>query len=237
MSPRSWCILLTTSLLLAGIHPLAAQGRRGPMSGASNPAPRETGFHRHGRGHEFDFRAAQESSVVLVFGWGFDAHHFFVTQPRSRLPGFPLMLDSGLERFRNTPEFIFVPTFPLLVPVPSVIIVQQIVPVELLVPAIIMQDNFATDPWEAGGAAGDSARLRLAPDSFPPESPQLPPLTLLVLPGNTIVAAAAYWLEGEQIIFLTLTGTRGSAPFDELDWEMTAWLNAERGREFVLRSR
>jgi hypothetical protein len=236
MNPRLCAVLLAAVMLLAGAEPSAAQGRRGRASGSPGRGSHEGGRHRHFR--EFDSRRFIVPSRVPVFGWGFDAYHFSVTQPRG---GFqqeiPLTFGFGLDAFRDVPGFIPLPVFPFPVTVPTVVIVQQLVPVQVPVPVIILQESLTRDPLEGEVPPAESSRLRLAPDSFPVESPRLPPLTLLVLPGNTVVAATAYWLEGERVIFLTSAGARGSVPFDEMDWEMTSWLNAERGLRFLPRAR
>lgn len=60
-------------------------------------------------------------------------------------------------------------------------------------------------------------------------------VTLLALKGGTIYAAAAYWLEEGEIFYVTPDGREDSFPFDELDWEVTVNLNAERGVGLLLR--
>ena len=62
-----------------------------------------------------------------------------------------------------------------------------------------------------------------------------PRVTLLVLKGGAIYAAAAYWLEEGEIFYVTPDGREDSFPVDELDWEVTVNLNAERGVGLLLR--
>ena len=62
-------------------------------------------------------------------------------------------------------------------------------------------------------------------------------LTLLAMKDETLLPVTEYWLEDGLVFYVTPTGRQGFAPLRDLDWEMTSRLNAERGREFVLRSR
>lgn len=235
MSRQTCSILLAVALVLGATAPLAAQGRRGAGTSASHRGHGHRGGHGHGFSHPSGLQQRFQPSGVPVFGLGFDAHHFFVTQPRSALlDGFPRSFDRGFANRHGTLGVSFVPFFAPVGVQPIVIIVQQPLPAQL---PVVLQDAYARDPAEVRVPMDDWPRLRIAPDSFPAESPRLPPLTLLVLPGNTIVAVSDYWLHGDTIYFLTSTGEKGAVPFDRLDWEMTTRINAERSVAFLLRSR
>lgn len=237
MRRRTIAIPLAIAFLLAATLPLAAQGRGGAGTAASHRGHQHGGGHGHRFSHPSGLQHRFQPSGVPVFGLGFDAHHFFVTQPRQALQQmFPQSFDLGFADRRGTRDLGFIPFFPLLGPQPIVVIVQQPLPVQVPVP-VILDERLLRGLAAENSAADDWPRLRIAPDSFPPEQPRLPPLTLLVLPNNTIVAVSAYWLEGDAIFYLTSTGEQGSIPFGDLDWEMTTRINAERSVEFALRSR
>jgi hypothetical protein len=240
MGRRTSSTLLAFAFVLATALPLAAQNMRGGGMFASHRGHGHTGGH----GARFDprpgFQPFVPSSGVPVFGWGFDAYHFFITQPQQ-----PVQLAStrgfqrgfAADRFAPNLSFIpFVPFVPVFNTQPIVVVVQQPVPVQMPVP-LVLDESQLRDLIAEAGAADDWPRLRVAPDSFPVEQPRLPPLTLLVLPNNTIVAVTTYWLEGDTIYYVTSTGERGAVPFDALDWETTTRINSERSVQFALRAR
>jgi quercetin dioxygenase-like cupin family protein len=60
-------------------------------------------------------------------------------------------------------------------------------------------------------------------------------LTLLVFKDNSISAATDYWLEDAQLHYKNFSGDESAVPLEQVDLEMTAYLNWQRGGKFVLR--
>lgn len=68
----------------------------------------------------------------------------------------------------------------------------------------------------------------------PPQAPARPALYLIALKDQSIHAAAAYWVEGKTLHYLTRDGKQEEAPLDTVDRELTLRLNHERGVEIQL---
>ena len=64
-----------------------------------------------------------------------------------------------------------------------------------------------------------------------------PRVTSLVLQDGSEFGLTEYWLEGEELHYVTTYGGRNSLPVQRIDLEKTVKLNAERGVKFVLRPR
>ena len=62
-------------------------------------------------------------------------------------------------------------------------------------------------------------------------------LTLIALKGEAIYAATDYWIEGGQLFYVLRSGAEGAMDLNEVDWDRTAQLNAERGITVTLRAR
>ncbi len=60
-------------------------------------------------------------------------------------------------------------------------------------------------------------------------------LTLLVFKDNSISAVTDYWLEDGQLHYKNFSGAESAVPLEQIDLEMTAYLNWQRGAKFVLR--
>jgi hypothetical protein len=83
--------------------------------------------------------------------------------------------------------------------------------------------------------------------SSPPQAPQASPapvlqaktspLTLLVLKNEIIFAVTQYWVDGDHLSYLRLSGASGDLSLDELDWPRTTQLNSERGISVTLRTK
>ncbi len=74
------------------------------------------------------------------------------------------------------------------------------------------------------------------------EAPQAPvgpdttqPLTLLVFKNHSIYAVTDYWVEGDQLHYVTSYGAHNTVPLDQLDVEFSTKLNAERNIKFELK--
>jgi len=61
--------------------------------------------------------------------------------------------------------------------------------------------------------------------------------TLLMLKDGRAYLVTKYWIEGGQLTYVGSDGTQQVLLLDELDFQMTAKLNRERGVPFVIRSK
>ncbi len=113
--------------------------------------------------------------------------------------------------------------------------------------------------WSARPANGSLPIIRYVPPSIPAmqseassttltaasaapaaESvPATPPgqLTLIALKGEAIYAATDYWIQGGRLFYVLRSGTGGTFDLNEVDWDRTAQLNAERGITVTVRAR
>ena len=60
-------------------------------------------------------------------------------------------------------------------------------------------------------------------------------LTLLIFKDNSISAVTDYWLKDGQLHYTTSSGEEKAVPLEQVDLEMTAYMNWQRGVKFVLR--
>jgi hypothetical protein len=97
-----------------------------------------------------------------------------------------------------------------------------------------------SNPWmqsEAGGATPTASPGVLAAEPlFASERPAAQ-LTLIALKGEAIYAAADYWIAGGRLLYVLRGGAEGAFDLNEVDWDKTAQLNAERGITVTLRDR
>jgi hypothetical protein len=90
---------------------------------------------------------------------------------------------------------------------------------------------------EAGGATlTASPGVPAAEPVFASERPAAQ-LTLIALKGEAIYAAADYWIAGGRLLYMLRGGGEGAFDLNEVDWDKTARLNAERGITVTLRDR
>lgn len=61
------------------------------------------------------------------------------------------------------------------------------------------------------------------------------PVTLLQLVDGPMYGLTDYWIEGDQLHYITTYGGQNAVPILRIDFEKTAKLNADQGVEFVLR--
>ncbi len=80
-------------------------------------------------------------------------------------------------------------------------------------------------------------RLKVVQPGLPTDQPVSPRLTVLVFKDHTILGVTDYWLEGSEFHYVTSYGAHNAVPLEEIDVEMTAKINRERGVEFVLHPR
>lgn len=88
------------------------------------------------------------------------------------------------------------------------------------------------------GEASSDAPTPWSADSAAESVPATPPRdTLIALKGEAIYAATDYWIEGGQLFCVLRSGGEGAFDLNNVDWERTTRLNAERGITFNLRAR
>ena len=78
------------------------------------------------------------------------------------------------------------------------------------------------------------------PDSAPAEEPATGAeliLYLVALDNGNIYTSTEYWIEGDALHYITRGGAHNLVSVDEVDMELTARLNRERGRPFVIEVR
>ena len=61
------------------------------------------------------------------------------------------------------------------------------------------------------------------------------PVTLLQLLDGPMYGLTDYWIEGDQLHYVTTYGGQNAVPIERIDFAKTAQLNADQGIEFVLR--
>lgn len=88
------------------------------------------------------------------------------------------------------------------------------------------------------GEASSDAPTPWSADSAAESVPGTPPRdTLIALKGEAIYAATDYWIEGGQLFCVLRSGGEGAFDLNNVDWERSTRLNAERGITFNLRAR
>jgi len=118
---------------------------------------------------------------------------------------------------------------------PTVIVVQQ--PAQSPASARVISMEDSRGAIVVAGLPENWDELNLEEGAPRRHAPAGSALTLLALKGDILFPVTEYWLEDGLVFYVTSTGRQGSVPLRDLDWEMTSRLNAERGQEFVLRSR
>ncbi len=71
-------------------------------------------------------------------------------------------------------------------------------------------------------------------EAKPRESSEAAPIYLVAMKDHTIYAAAAYWVDGKTLHYVTLQHQEKQAPLDQVDRSFSQQLNRERGVEFHL---
>lgn len=241
MRKRLFPALLTVALLLLASLPAGAQSRGFRVStrssGGHHARSSASGVSHHVFIPNFGVRPVLRERFPVT-GFGFDAHHHRVIHGGRSFNGF---FGGGFFGSNFFAGGFFAGT-PFVGSATNVVVVPQAVPVQVPVPVAVVP--VASVPVSGGvpivvkpGLPDNWSRLRIARPSYPPTEQPLARLTLLALTDSTIFAVTDYWLEGDRLFYLTSTGRQDSLALRELDWETTNQLNAERGVDFVLRSR
>jgi hypothetical protein len=88
----------------------------------------------------------------------------------------------------------------------------------------------AFEPPASATQAGVSTRQ--APSNVPPRS-----ITLVALKSETIYPAKDYWVADRLLVYVLPDGSQASTDLNNIDWQRTMDLNAERGVRLTLRTR
>jgi hypothetical protein len=102
--------------------------------------------------------------------------------------------------------------------------------IRVLPPSIPAMESEANDTTLAGLAV-PAAESVIATEHSPA------PLTLIALKGEAIYAATDYWIEAGRLSYVLRSGAQGAFDLNEVDWDRTTQLNAERGITVKLRAR
>jgi hypothetical protein len=92
-------------------------------------------------------------------------------------------------------------------------------------------------PSEPSGAILTASPTAAAAESV--LATERPPaqLTLIAMKGEAIYAVTDYWIQGGRLFYVLRSGAEGAFDLNEVDWDRTAQLNAERGITLTLRAR
>lgn len=229
MSRARFALLLILALALVAALPALAQNR--PRASVRAPAPtQQVGVVGQTFVPGFGFRPIIQEQH---FSGGFHHRRGFRSGSRFGFGGF----FGGFHR-RNFFGYSYVPFYQPYQPyqqTPTVIIVQQPAQSPASERVITMEDSRGV--IVVAGLPENWDELNLEEAAARRHAPAGSALTLLALKDATLFPVTEYWLEDGLVFYVTSTGRQGSVPLRSLDWEMTSRLNAERGQEFVLRSR
>jgi len=92
-------------------------------------------------------------------------------------------------------------------------------------------------PSESGSATLAGPSTAAAADSTVAAERPLAQLTLIALKGEAIYAITNYWIEGGRLFYVLRSGAEGALDLNDVDWDGTTQLNAERGITVTLRAR
>ena len=88
------------------------------------------------------------------------------------------------------------------------------------------------------GFPADIEKTNLSEANFATERPlRASRPTLLILKDGRGYVTTNYWVEGSQLVYVGSDGAQQVLPIEDLDFQMTAKLNRERGLTFTLRSK
>ncbi len=97
----------------------------------------------------------------------------------------------------------------------------------------------AAEPERTGiGFSGNIENMSISETNLPIERPwRASRPTLLVLKDGRVYVVTNYWIEGGQLVYVLGDGTQQAITLDDLDFQMSAKFNRERGVTFALRSK
>lgn len=99
--------------------------------------------------------------------------------------------------------------------------------------------GFQSDPFSVGAETQDVASNSSDLGSTPVSSTDRAdhPITLLQLKNGWMYGLTDYWVEGDNLHYVTNYGGKNSVPLDLIDLPTTIRLNSERGGEFSLHTK
>jgi hypothetical protein len=107
-------------------------------------------------------------------------------------------------------------------------------------PAVILPDEEPGPPDSSTSSTSAPAENNLSnsvgtapPPGIPPDDQR--PVTLLQLRDGSMYGLTDYWVENAELHYKTTYGGQNSVSFDQIDFEKTLKLNADRGIQFILR--
>jgi len=92
-------------------------------------------------------------------------------------------------------------------------------------------------PSESSSATLAGPSTAAAADSTVAAERPLAQLTLIALKGEAIYAITNYWIEGNRLFYVLRSKTETALDLNDVDWDGTTQLNAERGITVTLRAR
>lgn len=163
----------------------------------------------------------------------------FARRLGATISGFPPYTGAPLQPYRSGRRPAVVPWYfpvfaggyygPAYEPPPSVIVAPPAQPA----PVVIYQ-NFA--PASAPAAREDSSLYvhDVPPRTPPPEPAEAPISFLIATKDHSVFSAAAYWVEGEDLHYVTPRGKHEKIPLATVDRQLSEKLNEGHQVEFRL---
>lgn len=101
-------------------------------------------------------------------------------------------------------------------------------------PVVVMNQNF--QPPVANPMVRDYSNVPIPPTPPDPNAPRddQPTIYLIAMTDHTILAAIAYWVDGDTLDYITQDGDQNRISLALVDREFSRKLNADRGVEFRL---
>jgi len=168
------------------------------------------GFHHFHSGFGFPFCSP-------VFGIGFSTRHFS-------------FFHRELACF---PRPFFSPFFFPFAPVAGSTVLLLPPPVTYVQAPLVEEQMVEEAP--VGEAYQGAEESQPADEPAAPQPKAARPLTLLQLKDGSMYGLTDYWLEDGRLRYRTSYGGENSVPLEQIDFDQTVKLNAERGVELVLR--
>lgn len=99
-------------------------------------------------------------------------------------------------------------------------------------PVVIMNQNF--QPETANGVMHDYSNANLPPPGPSPRPDDQPTIYLIAMTDHTILAAIAYWVDGDTLDYITQDGNQNRVSLALVDREFSRKLNSDRNVDFKL---
>jgi hypothetical protein len=99
-------------------------------------------------------------------------------------------------------------------------------------PVVIMNPGY--QPETANGVMHDYSNANLPPPGGSAKPDAQPTIYLIAMTDHTILAAIAYWVDGDTLDYITQDGDQNRVSLALVDREFSRKLNSDRGVEFRL---